>query len=181
MKRTTLLLTLLLLCVLSYGVIGKKGESTSPAQEPREIRQQRRAARQAAMEREIDSLVEARAFQFNPQTMTMEPTGRMTILSNPNFELCVVDGMADIFLPVVKGIAPPYRHAIINATISLPNNYTSVRTDNGWHIEFSSSLYSATSYNFVMDVNSKFGTITLLLENPWYNTMSYSGSITRIF
>ncbi len=177
MKRLSILLTILLFCALCYGVIDK----SSLPQDPREMRQQRRADRQAAMEHKIDSLVEARAFQFNPQTMIVEPTGRMILLSNPNLELYIVDGMADIFLPIVRGIAPPYRHSILNATISLPSDYRSFKSEEGWHVTFSSTLYTTTTYTFDMVINSKFGTITLNLENPWYNTIQYSGTITQVY
>lgn len=181
MKKITLFLTLLLICAVGFAVIGKKNSSLNPTQEPREIREQRRAARQAAMEKKIDSIVLAKAFQFRPNTMQQDPAGRMQMLSNANFEVGIWNGTADIFLPYIKGVVPPYRHTIINYTVGGLNNYTTEQTDNGWRVSFDTSLFSASSYTFIFEINAKFGTTTLLLKNQWYNTVQYSGTITQYY
>ncbi len=181
MKRVTLLISLLALCTVALSVVGKKQASSTPKSEPREIREQRRAARQAATEKMIDSLVLAHAFQFRPQSMQQEISGRMQLLSNPNFEVGIWDGTADVFLPYIKGIAPPYRHVILNYTITILNNYTSEQTDNGWIVSFSTDLYSANTYTFVFEINARYGSTTLTIKNPWYESVQYLGSISKFY
>ncbi|MFI3247918.1 MAG: DUF4251 domain-containing protein [Rikenellaceae bacterium] len=181
MKKITLFLTLLLISAVGIAVIGKKNNSSNPSQEPREIREQRRAARQAAMEKKIDSIVLAKAFQFMPNTMQQEPAGRMQMLSNANFEVGIWNGAADIFIPYIKGITPPYRHTIINYTIPSMENYITEQTDDGWRVSFSTNLFSASTYTFIFEINSKFGTTTLNVKNQWYNTVQYLGTITQYY
>lgn len=167
--------------VIGYVVIGRDPNVGSPSSEAREVREQRREQRQAAMEQQIDSIVMARSFRFLPQTMQLEPAGRMIMLSNPNFEVWVDGGAADIFIPYIKGIAPPYSHVILNNTILSMDSYTAVQTENGWSITFGSSLYSGGSYTFSFDIYAKVGTATLVVNNPWFNEVSYSGVISRIY
>lgn len=181
MKKITLFLTLMLICAVGFAVIGKRNTTPKPDQEPREIREQRRAARQAAMEKKIDSIVLAKAFQFNPNTMQQEPAGSMQMLSNANFEVGIWNGRADIFIPYIKGIVPPYHHTIINYTVGDLQNYISEQTEDGWRVSFSTSLYSASTYNFIFEINAKFGTTTLTLKNQWYNTVQYTGTITQYY
>ena len=47
----------------------------SPKQERREVREKRRAERIANYEQFMDSLVQSRNFQFNPQSMQRQPAG----------------------------------------------------------------------------------------------------------
>ncbi len=180
MKKITLFLTLLLICAVGFSVIGRKNTTSDPTQEPREIREQRRAARQAATEKRIDSIVLNKTFRFLPNTMQQEPAGRMQPLSNANFELDIWGGnTAEIFLPYIKGIVPPYHHTIINYTVPGIQNYVSEQTLNGWRVSFTTSLFSASTYTFILDINSKFGTTTLNLKNQWYNTVQYNGVVTQ--
>lgn len=181
MKKITLFLSLLLIGAVAFTVIGRKSSTPKPSQEPREIREQRRAARQAAMEKMIDSIVLAKAFQFMPNTMQQDPAGSMQMLSNANFEVGIWNGSADIFLPYIKGMVPPYRHSILNYTISDLQNYTTEQTDNGWRVSFNSGLYSASTYTFIFEINSKFGTTNLSLKNQWYNTVQYTGTIMQYY
>ncbi len=167
--------------IVGFVVIGSTHFVGTPSTEKREVREQRREARQAAMEQQIDSIVLSHSFRFIPQTIQLEPAGRMTMLSNPNFEVWVDIGAADIFLPYIKGIAPPYQHVILNSTITSLDGYTSVQSTNGWRVSFSSSLYSGTLYTFTFEIDAKFGTTTLTLNNPWYNEVSYTGIISQIF
>lgn len=180
MKKITLFLSLLLICAVGFSVVGRKNTTPDPTQEPREIREQRRAARQAAMEKRIDSIVLSKTFRFLPNTMQQEPAGRMQPLSNANFEVDIWSGnTAEIFLPYIKGIVPPYHHTIINYTVPGIENYTSEQTTDGWRVSFDTSLFSASTYTFILDINAKFGTTTLSLKNQWYNTVQYSGVVTQ--
>ncbi|MFI3258946.1 MAG: DUF4251 domain-containing protein [Rikenellaceae bacterium] len=182
MKRSTFILSSLLIVAVCFVVIGdKSAPSANPKSERRELREARRAEQQAAMEREIDSIVLARAFIFRPQTAQVEPAGRMLMLSNPNFEVRIWDGAADIFIPYISGPIPPYRHTIINYTITRLDGYTAIQTENGWRITFSSGLYTASRFNFDFEINSKFGSTTLTLSNTMNNEVSYSGMITKIY
>ena len=47
-----------------------------------EQRAQRRAQRLADMEKYIDSLVQSRNFEFNPQTIQQQPAGSMQFITN---------------------------------------------------------------------------------------------------
>ncbi|MFI3305437.1 MAG: DUF4251 domain-containing protein [Rikenellaceae bacterium] len=181
MKRATIV-GVIIAAALTYSVVAnRESDNPNPKSERREVRENRRAERQAAMEREIDSLMVARAFVFRPSTIQREPAGRMTMLSNPNFEIRVWDGAADIFLPYISGVVPPYRHEIINYTLPLLSAYTALQTENGWTLSFQSNLFSASTYTFKFDINAKFGTTTLTLANTWNNNVTYTGIISRIY
>ena len=93
----TLLLTLGI-SIIGYTQSSNKSSSQRAQQrEQRHIeREKRRATRQAEYERYIDSLVLARNFQFNPQSMQQQPAGSMRLLNNPNFELSVWGSEVDI-------------------------------------------------------------------------------------
>lgn len=183
MRQSTLILSLSLLVAVCYTVIGNRSQeqSPNPASERRELRESRRATRQAEMEHEIDSLMVAKAFIFRPNTIVREPTGSMQMLSNPNFEIRVWDGAADIFMPYISGNIPPFRHSLLNYTITRLDNYTATRSDNGWSVSFNSNLFSASKYTFLFEVNSKFGTTVLTLENSFNNDVRYSGLISKIY
>ncbi len=179
-KNLFFALLMILVCAVGYGVIGTTKAPLSPKQENREVRQQRRAARQAAYEKEVDSLVMSRTFQFKPTTMQQElSTGPMKTLSNPNFEVGIWNGSVDVFLPYIKGYVPPYHYTILNYTLPTINNYTSEQTDGGWRVSFETSMFSAGTYTFIFEISSRYGTTTLTIKNPWYNTVQYSGSITQ--
>ncbi len=182
MRRSTLILSLLFVGAICYTVIGDKTtENPNPKSERREVRENRRAERQAQMEQEIDSIMIAKAYVFRPSSIQREPAGRMNMLSNPNFEIRVWDGAADVFIPYISGVVPPYKHTIINYTLPFLSNYVAVQTENGWEVTFTSSLFSASTYTFKFEVNAKFGTSTLTLSNTWNNDVTYSGIITRIY
>ena len=171
----------IVIAIVSFVVVANSRQDGSPKSEARQIREQRREQRQAAMERQIDSIVLARTFRFTPQSFQRQPAGRMQMVSNPNFEVRIDDGYADIFLPYIDGITPPYRHVILNYTVTYLEGYTTVQTENGWQITFKSSLYSASDYTFTFEVSSKFGTTTLSVDNPFGNDVTYSGVISRIY
>ncbi len=180
MKKILFITTfLIMIFVAGYSVISTSKSKLSPKQESREAREQRRAARQAAFEKEIDSMVLSRNFQFSPTTMQQEIAGPLKMLTNPNFEVSIWDGSVDVFLPYIKGYVPPYRYTILNYTLPSVENYLTVQTDDGWRVSFSSSLFSAGTYTFVMDISSKFGGTTLNVKNTWSNEVQYTGTINQ--
>lgn len=149
--------------------------------ERREARQQRRAQRIAEYTRYIDSLVLSRNFQFNPQTMQQEPAGSMQVINNPNFDLALWDTTVDICLPYIKGYTPPYYYTVLNYTIPDVADLVVEQTAHGWNVSFNSSLYSASSYTFALEIISANGGGTLTISSPWYNSVQYSGSITSLY
>lgn len=182
MKKITLFLSILLIGATIYAVVGKRDLAPeNPKSERREIRENRRAERQAQMERQIDSIMLAKRWIFTPHTIQQEPAGRMQILTNPQFEIRVWDGSADIFIPYISGAVPPYKHTIINYTISMLSRYVAEQTDDGWNVSFSTSLFSASTFTFKFEINAKFGTTTLTLSNVWSNDVTYTGSVTPIY
>ncbi len=182
MKKIQIFLALIILGAATFAVIGKKETSPEhPKSERREVRENRRAERQAQMEQMIDSIMIAKAYVFVPQTAQQEPAGKMYMLSNPNFEIRIWDGSADIFLPYITGITPPYKHTLINYTLPSLNKYVAIQTDNGWTVTFESDLFSASTYNFELEVNAKFGTTTLTLSNTWNNDVTYTGIVQQIY
>ncbi len=172
---------ILTLCIASVVVIGQVGQQLTPKQERREVREKRRAVKQAAFQKSIDSIVMSHNFQFNPQTMQRQIAGSMHLLSNPNFSVGYWDGTIDVFLPYVKGIVPPYQHVILNYTVPSVENYVTEQTDDGWLVTFQTSLFSASTYTFSLKISSKYGGATLTLKNPFYNTVTYTGSITQLY
>ncbi len=182
MKRTTLFLSVALVVAICFAVIGGKTEAPAdPKSERREVRENRRTERQAAMEAQTDSIILARSYIFRPQSAQREPAGSLHLLSNPQFEVRVWDGSADIFLPYFEGITPPYRKVLLNNTILFLDNYVAIQTDNGWDISFSTSLYSASTFTFKFEVNAKFGTTKLTISNTWNNTVTYMGMLSKIY
>ncbi len=149
--------------------------------ERREHRQQRRAQRIAEYTRYIDSLVLARNFQFNPQTMQQLPAGSMQVINNANFDLALWDTTVDICLPYIKGFTPPYHYTVLNYTIPDVQNLLLEQTAHGWTVSFSSSLYSVSNYTFSLEIISANGGGTLTISSPWYNSVQYYGSITSLY
>lgn len=180
MKKTVIFAMSVLLCAAAFTVIGQK-KVLSPKEERREVREQRRAERIANYEKFMDSVILSRNFKFTPQSMQRQPAGQMRQLMNPNFEMQIWDGTADICLPYIKGYVPPYHVSLINYTVSNLKGYVTEQTNEGWMITFSTSLFSASDYTFTLEVYSRTGGATLTISNPWYNTVQYSGTISRIY
>ena len=146
MKKTVIIVLGLLMCAAAVTVIGQK-KVLSPKQERREVREKRRAERIANYEQFMDSLVQSRNFQFNPQSMQRQPAGPLRQIMNPEFSLGIWDGTADICLPYIKGYVAPYYVTIINYTVSDLQGYTTEQTQEGWMVSFSTSLFSASTYH----------------------------------
>lgn len=143
-------------------------------------REQRRAQRLAEYERFMDSIVLARNFKFLPSTVQQEPAGPTRMLSNPNYELAVWDTEVDICLPYIKGVTPPYYFVLLNYTLPSVSNYITEQTHDGWNVSFSTTLFSASDYNFSFEIYSSSGTATLTLSSTWYPDVQYNGSIVSI-
>lgn len=181
MKKTAILsIAGLLLCVAAVTVIGQK-KVLSPKQEQREVREQRRAERIANYEKTMDSTILSRNFQFNPQTMQRQPAGPMRQIMNPTFNVGIWDGTADICLPYIKGYVAPYYVTMINYTVSDLQGYTTEQTQEGWMVSFSTSLFSASTYTFTLEIYSRTGGATLTITNSWYSPVQYTGSISQLY
>lgn len=149
--------------------------------EKREAREKRREERLAEYTRYIDSVIMSHNFRFNPQTMQLQPAGANRIIANPNFNLALWDATVDLCLPYIKGLTPPYRYVILNYTLPTVSNLLTEQTNDGWTVSFNSSLYSAQTYTFTLEIYSKEGGGTLTISSPWYNSVQYSGTITGLY
>ena len=143
-------------------------------------REQRRAERLAAYERFMDSIVLARNFKFLPSDIQQEPAGPTRQLVNPNYELSIWDTEVDICLPYIKGVTPPYYFVLLNYTLPSVSRYITEQTRDGWNVSFSSTLFSATDYNFSIDIYSASGSATLTISSTWYPDVQYDGSIVTV-
>jgi len=182
MKKYLLILSALLVGAMSYAVMnGGRQRDPRPQQERREVREKRRAERLAKYEKFMDSLVLSRNFQFNPQTMQQMPAGAMRIINNPHYLVSFWDETVDICLPYIKGYVPPYRLSLINYTVPGVEGYTAEQTDEGWTVSFNTSLFSASTYTFTLEISAKMGGATLTITNPWYNAVQYTGTITQLY
>ena len=143
-------------------------------------REQRRAQRLAEYEHYMDSIILARNFRFLPSTVQQEPAGPTRMLSNPNYELAIWDTEVDICLPYIKGITPPYYFVLLNYTLPSVSNYITEQTHDGWNVSFSTTLFSASDYNFSFEIYSNTGTAVLTISSTWYPDVQYNGSIVSI-
>ncbi|MBQ9138430.1 MAG: DUF4251 domain-containing protein [Alistipes sp.] len=195
MKRK-IVAALLVLAVAGTGVImvtsqqSKHSESAAASQEQEPIndtreqrhkeREQRRAARLAEYERYMDSIVMARNFKFIPSSVQQEPAGSTRLINNPNYELSVWDTEVDVCLPYIKGVTPPYYFVLLNYTLPSVTGYITEQTRDGWNVSFSTSLFSATTYRFSLDIFSSSGSATLTIASTWYPDVQYNGAIVGI-
>ena len=183
MKRAILIVLFVLavvgVCIVGYTRATSKNNSAKAQQrEQRHIeREKRRAERQAEYERYIDSIVLARNYQFNPQSMQQQPAGQMRLLNNANFELSVWDSEVDIFMPYIKGVTPPYYTVMLNYTLPSVQNYVTEKTQEGWLVTFSTSLYGGSDYDFSLEIYTASGSATLTISSPWYPDVQYVGGI----
>ena len=159
----------------------QKQRPISPREERKEAREKRRAERIASYEKFMDSVVMSRHFQFNPQTMQLQPAGSMRQIMNPNFEIGVWGDVVDVCIPYIKGYVPPYTLTVINYTLPSVQGYITEQTSDGWTVSFSSSLFSSGTYTFTFEIYSRMGGATLTISNPWYNSVQYTGTITALY
>ena len=149
-------------------------------EERHKAREARRAERLAAYERFMDSIVLARNFKFLPSDIAQQPAGPTRQLSNPNYELAVWGSEVDVCLPYIKGVTPPYYFVLLNYTLPAVSKYITEQTRDGWNVSFSSTLFSATDYNFSLDIYSSSGTATLTISSTWYPDVQYDGTIVTV-
>ena len=145
-----------------------------------EERAERRAERLAEYEKFIDSLVLSHNFEFNAQTVAMDPSIPMRILTNPNYIVTVWRGQMDVCLPYYTGVVPPYRYVLMNTGSPLLSDYIVVQTSYGWNVSFKTTLYAESEYTFDFEIYSHGGA-TLTISNTWYNPVQYTGTITKIY
>lgn len=186
MKKYLLFLIFIAGALVSFAVIGSSNPTPETSSEPRTAeqraaREQKRAERLETYAKTIDSIVLARSFQFNPQTMQQEPAGAMRIISNPHYEVGVWESTVDICLPYIKGFVPPYYLTVINYTMPTVENYTTEQTPEGWIVRFETSLFTASTYTFNFEISTKIGGATLTITNPWYNPVQYTGTISQLY
>ena len=194
MKRKILLFTALLVLVLT-SVVAVRSQSSKTVhkavtttlttvddirEERHKAREARRAERLAAYERFMDSIVLARNFRFLPSDIAQQPAGTTRQLNNPNYELAVWGSEVDVCLPYIKGVTPPYYFVLLNYTLPSVSKYVTEQTRDGWNVSFSSSLFSATEYNFTLDIYSSSGTATLTISSTWYPDVQYDGTIVTV-
>ena len=189
MKRILLFIVIAVLatalCVVGYTQSSKSVGSTAATksikaeqrEERHKQREARRAERLAEYERFVDSIVLARNFKFIPQNIQQEPAGSVRLLNNPNFELSVWGDEVDICLPYIKGVTPPYYYVMFNYTLPSVSRYVTEQTRDGWLVTFTTSLFSATDYQFSLAIYSSSGTATLTISSPWFPDVEYDGSI----
>lgn len=154
----------------------KKAQHTAQ----QEARQQRRAQRLAEYERHIDSLILSHNFRFIPETMQQLPAGMMRNLTNPAYEVVVMNDAVDVCMPFLKGYTPPYYPVVFNYVLPSVSGYTAEQTQNGWEVTFSTSMFSASEYKFSFDISSHYGSTILTISSPMYNSVQYMGNIIGI-
>lgn len=152
--------------------------TTKSAQQ--EARQQRRAERIASYERFVDSLVLSHNYRFVPQTMQQLPAGMMRNLMNPAYEIIVWSEAVDVCMPYLKGYVPPYYPVVFNYVLPSVTGYVAEQTNEGWHVTFRSTMFSATDYTFAFDIYSRYGGATLTISSPFYNSVQYTGNLFAI-
>ena len=186
MKRTIFILVSVATMVITAFVVSTEAQGEAAAttaadrSAKQQQRQQKRAERLAAYEKYVDSLVLSRNFRFVPQTMQQMPAGMMRNLLNPNYEVAFWDTEVDVCIPYLKGYTPPYYPVVFNYVLTYVDNLTTEQTHDGWNVTFSTSMFSATTYTFSMEIYSRYGGATLSISNPFYNTVQYTGNIFSI-
>jgi hypothetical protein len=156
--------------------------STSPHKHTPEqqARIERRAARLAEYERHIDSLITSHNFRFIPQTMQQLPAGMMRNLNSAMYEVTVGSQAVDVCIPYLKGYVPPYYPVIFNYVLPSVMGYNAEKSNNGWHITFKTTMFSATEYTFLFEISPHYGDAMLTISSPYYNSVQYTGNIVGI-
>lgn len=145
-----------------------------------EERAERRAKRLAEDAKLIDSIVLSHNFEFNPQSVQLQPAGPLNLLSNANYTVFVWRGSLDICLPYYTGIVPPYRYVLLNTGTPNISDYVTTQTDYGWTVSFKATLYATDEYTFLFEIYSHGGA-NLTITNTWYNPVQYMGTISQIY
>ena len=178
------LLILTILAATSLSIVAAQSPHTTGSpdesrEERRKERMERRAQRTAEYIKYVDSLVQARSFSFIPLTFQMQPAGTLRQITNTAFELNIYPTWVDIYLPYLKGITPPYYLTILNYALPRINDYQALRTPTGWKITFNSTMFSANTYNFELDIIAATGSTTLTISTVMFNSVEYTGQLYR--
>lgn len=144
-------------------------------------RLEQRKARHAAFIQSMDSTILSRNYRFIPSSFQVEPAGAMRQIYNPQYEVAVRNDYIDVYIPYVKGVVPPYYLTVLNYITYDMNGYTAVQTNDGWTITFTSSLYSINKYLFTFNIYSVSGEATLNISTELYNTVTYYGTILKVY
>lgn len=160
--------------------LSSEDQKTETRSEKHLEREKAREERTAQMVAHIDSLIISSNYSFIPLTYNIQPAGTPRNVINPQFRMDVYDEFIDIYLPFIRGIAPPFINTIINCTIPLTSLYKAETTKDGWAISFSSSLFSENNYTFNLEVFTSSGEATLNLSSDLYNTVTYNGTINAV-
>ena len=185
MKRTLFFaISVVTLLILGFTISSEAQDTQSKNKESRqaqhEARQQRRAERLAEYRQYVDSLVLSHNYRFVPQTMQQLPAGIMRNLQNPSYEIVVSDQEVDVCMPFLKGYTPPYYFVVFNYVLSSVQGYTAEQTNDGWHVTFQSTLFTATTFTFTLEIYSHYGGAMLTISSPFYNSVQYTGNIFGI-
>ncbi len=183
MKRLSYTIVCTLMCLLCAPLAPDAAAQTYEShlrQTTHEERAARRAERLADCAKLIDSVVLSHNFEFNPQSIQLQPAGPLNLLSNANYTVTVWRGSLDICLPYYKGIVPPYRYVLLNTGSPSLSDYVTQQTEYGWQVSFKTYLYATEEYTFLFDIHSHGGA-TLTITNPWYNPVQYMGTISQIY
>lgn len=146
----------------------------------REDRAQRREGRAVRREREIDSLVQNGEFKFTPRTMQRQPAGQSLPILDAEYGVTVSEDTIDIDLPYLKNNLPPYERTVIDYTIPALANIEVERDKMLWRVRFDSTLFSAANYTFRFEIYPS-GDAVLEIDNTWYNTVRYEGTIYPVY
>ena len=183
MKRLLFTITCILVCSYCGPCVQRAAAQTHESYLRSTTHQERiehRAERLAALEQQIDSIVLSHNFEFNPQSVQIQPAGQLHMFANANFTTIVWRGTLDICLPYYTGIVPPYRYVVLNQVAPLLKNYLTVQTHYGWQVSFNTTLDDGNDYTFTYDIYSHGGAM-LTIASTWYNTVQYTGTITKIY
>lgn len=186
MKRTviiTLSIILTMILGITFGLDAKNdvlSEKNAQKSAQQEARQQKRAERLAAYEKYVDSLVLSHNYRFVPQTIQQLPAGMMRNIVNPEYEIIVWSEAVDVCMPYIKGYVPPYYPVVFNYVLPSVTGYIAEQTHDGWHVTFSSTLFSSSDYTFSFEIYSHYGGATLTISSPFYNSVQYTGNIFSI-
>lgn len=183
MKRLIYTLACTLLCTFCGPYVHRASAQhmqTYLRQTTHQERAEHRAQRLADYQKFIDSLVLSHNFEFQPESVQLQPAGEMNLISNPNYLVMVWNGQMDVCLPYYTGVVPPYRYTLLNTGSPSLTDYITQQTDNGWRVSFKTVLYAELEYTFVFDITSH-GAVTLTITNDWYNPVQYTGDLTKIY
>lgn len=183
MKRLILSIVCTYMCTLCGPCVHSVSAQTTESylrSTKHEERIEHRAERLAAYEQQVDSLVLSHNFEFNPQTVQVQPAGPLRMFANANFTVIVWRGSLDVCLPYYTGMVPPYRYVVMNTGSPYLKNYLTVQTHEGWQVSFNTTFEDGIDYTFTFDIYSHGGA-TLTITNSWYSPVQYTGTISKIY